>query len=78
MNGRTLWIAIVLAALCLFAPGAAVLADDAQVPPGFLIELLDWLASFIASPDAAPPDSLGAQPPAVIEPEVSILIPPGG
>lgn len=44
MKGRTLWIAMVLAGLCLLAPGAAV-ADEGQATAGFWMPLLGWLAS---------------------------------
>lgn len=77
MKGRTLWIAWVLAVLCLFAPGAAVLAEDGQPAASFWMELCDWLAALIQG--STTPDALGGEP--IIppdEPEAGILIPPSG
>ena len=77
MKGRTFWIAIVLAVLCLFAPGAAVLAEDGQPSASFWMELCDWLAALIPGPRM--PDASGGTPTPMPDPlEAGILIPPSG
>lgn len=74
MKGRTPWIAIVLAVLCLLTPGASLLADGEQIPAGWWALFWEWLEETIAifGPPAQP------RPSAVTEPEAGILIPPGG
>lgn len=79
MKCRARLVAAILAAVCIFAPAATVLAEEPGPAAGFWSELISWISAVIEG-DELPLEALELEPPAnaLTEPEVSILIPPGG
>ena len=74
MKGRAKLLAALLAAFCLVVPSAAWAAESEDPP--IWEAIVSWVLALVE--DGTPPPSADAATNSSSEPEVSILIPPGG
>lgn len=74
MKGRAKLLAAILAAICLVMPSAAWAAESEDPP--IWEAIVSWVLALVE--DVPPPPSPEAATNSNSEPEVSILIPPGG